>query len=182
MKNTNFLKYNSAPSHQFDTSNFEELYRKYVKKVYQKCLSMTKSVATAQDCTQEIFLKVFANRRQFKNNSHPSTWLYAITQNHCLDLNRIEKRLPTSPLPDSFDADAGADDYEAASEQSKLLAKAMRKLSAEDEALMRLKYEQNYSIQQLSQQFGLSESAIKMRLKRSRDKVKELLNKARSFE
>ncbi|GAB3714485.1 RNA polymerase sigma factor [Spirosoma flavus] len=143
---------------------------------------MTKSAATAQDCTQEIFLKAFANMEQFKNRSRPSTWLYAITQNYCLDINRIQKRLPTSPLPDSFDTDAEADENEAASEQSKLLAKVMRQLSTEDELLMRLKYEKGYSIQKLSQQFSLSESAVKMRLKRSRDKVKELLNEARRYE
>lgn len=45
---------------------------------------------------------------------------------------------------------------------------ALNQLSPDELRLLRLKYEQELSIRQISQQYNLSESAVKMRLKRSR--------------
>lgn len=154
------------------TVTFDTLYKKYVRKVYKKCLSMTKDFDAAQDYTQDIFLKAFTKLHSFQNQSSFSTWLYAITHNYCLDQLQLKKRLPLERLPDEVLALA-IDENEPRLLEAKLLflEEVTKELSQPEVQLLRLKYEQNLTIKQLSEQYQLSESAVKMRLKRVRDKI-----------
>lgn len=160
-----------APSNEA----FDVLYKKYVKKVFQKCLSVTKDAVAAEDCTQDIFLKAFTNLRAFRNQSQLSTWLYSIAHNYCLDRIRLDKRLVTERMSPEVDAEMDDTDPEESINEQKLLLQALLlQLPAEEVKLLRLRYEQNLSIRQLSRRLELSESAIKMRLKRSREKIRAL--------
>lgn len=154
---------------------FDVLYKKYVKKVFQKCLSVTQNVDAAEDCTQDIFLKAFTNLKAFRNQSQLSTWLYSIAHNYCLDRIRLDKRLVTERMSPEVDAEMDDTDPEESINEQKLLLQALlQQLPAEEVKLLRLRYEQNLSISQLSRRLELSESAIKMRLKRSREKIRAL--------
>ncbi|QDK81590.1 sigma-70 family RNA polymerase sigma factor [Spirosoma sp. KCTC 42546] len=155
---------------------FEALYSRYVKKVYQRCLSMTKDAEQAEDFTQDIFLKVFNKLDAFQERSSFSTWLYSISYNYCADQLRMAKRLPTTTWEE-----AGIDHNTADEEETQLheetlqvVQQAMTTLSVEERTFLRLKYEDGMSIDELAQLYDLKPSAVKMRLKRSREKVKSL--------
>lgn len=151
--------------------SFETIYKQYVKKVYQKCLSMTKDSTAAQDYTQDIFLKAFTKLDSFKNQSSFSTWLYSIAHNYCLDQIRLTNRSATERL-EGQEYSIGPDDRKESTDYKlQQLERLLDQLSAEEVMLLRLKHEHGLSIKQLSQRYELSESAIKMRLKRSRDKL-----------
>ncbi|QHV96338.1 RNA polymerase sigma factor [Spirosoma endbachense] len=158
-----------------DKGDFETLYTQYAEKVYQKCLSMTKDSEAAQDFTQEIFIKVFSKLDTFKQNSAPATWLYSIAHNYCLDQIRISKRMNWQDLPEGLEL---AEESVVSDEQQlQAMEQLLDTLSVEEATLLRLKYEQGLSISQISQQLNLNESAIKMRLKRSRDKLNQLFGR-----
>ncbi|MBD2701809.1 RNA polymerase sigma factor [Spirosoma sp. BT702] len=155
--------------------SFESLYSQYVSKVYQKCLTMTKDSDVAQDYTQDIFVKVFSKMDKFENKSTVATWIYSITHNYCLDQIRLNKRLPSETLTyELADNIEGTDNQESASDQLHLLDSVLGQLPVEEVQLLKLKYEQNLSIAELSDHYQIKESAIKMRLKRSRDKLAAL--------
>ncbi|GAB3956300.1 RNA polymerase sigma factor [Spirosoma harenae] len=174
MKQSTFATHKALDiSTQNDT--FDTLYKKYVKKVFQKCLSMTKDTTDAEDCTQEIFLKAYSNLKHFKNKSNLSTWLYSIAHNYCLDHVRIKKRFTVEQLSPEIESSLEeTDERKPIDDRFKQLDLILNRLPADEVGLLRLKYEQNLSIQQLSHRFHVSESAIKMRLKRSREKIKAL--------
>ncbi|GAB3755641.1 RNA polymerase sigma factor [Spirosoma pomorum] len=151
---------------------FEMLYSRYVGKVYQKCLSMTKDSESAEDFTQDIFIKVFSKMNTFQQRSKFSTWLYSISHHYCLDQLRVGKRLNTESMDDNLadtmsEADTG-DDVEA---KLRDMSRLMEGIPAEEVQLLQLKYEQGVSIKEIAQRFQLTESAVKMRLKRTRDKL-----------
>ncbi|MVM33824.1 sigma-70 family RNA polymerase sigma factor [Spirosoma sp. HMF4905] len=155
---------------------FETLYNRYVNKVYKRCLSMTKDADQAQDFTQDIFLKVFHKLDAFQERSTFSTWLYSISYNYCADQLRLAKRLPTTSWEE-----AGMDhhttdvaDSQLHEEALQVVQQAMTALSVEERALLRLKYEDGMSIEELAQLYEIKPSAVKMRLKRSREKVRSL--------
>jgi RNA polymerase sigma-70 factor (ECF subfamily) len=155
--------------------SFNTLYQRYLGKVYQTCLSFTNDTQAAQDYAQDIFVKVFRRLDSFAHQSSFSTWLYAIAHNHCLDQYRLNKRLPTEPLAQDLDqtlADSSpfADDHDE--DQLQLLERQLAELPPLDRELLQLKYEQELSIVALSQHYQLSGSAVKMRLKRSRDRLR----------
>lgn len=159
------------------THCFDLLYQRYVGKVYQTCLSFTNDTQDAQDCAHDIFLKAFHKLDSFAHQSSFSTWLYAIAHNYCRDQHRLRKRLPTEPLaPDLVQTLAGNSPFpdDPDGDQLRLLERQLAKLPPSDVDLLRLKYEQGLSIVALSQHFQLSGSAVKMRLKRSRDRLRSL--------
>ncbi|MVM39378.1 sigma-70 family RNA polymerase sigma factor [Spirosoma sp. HMF3257] len=153
---------------------FETLYNRYVKKVYRRCLSMTKDSEKAEDFTHDIFLKVFSKLDAFQERSSFSTWLYSIAYNYCSDQLRIAKRHNFAPIEEGLSKELP--DYQEAQlheETLQVVRQAMATLSVNERTLLRLKYEDSMSIEEIAQLYNLKSSAVKMRLKRSREKVQQ---------
>ncbi|MCK8491112.1 MULTISPECIES: RNA polymerase sigma factor [Spirosoma] len=154
---------------------FETLYTRYVNKVYRRCLSLTHDSAKAEDFTHDIFLKVFDKLDAFQERARFSTWLYSIAYNYCLDQIRLSKRLNTVTMDDDYELDI-ADNQESVlhEETLQMVKQAMDTLSKEETTLLRMKYEDGMSIDEIADLYNLKASAVKMRLKRSRDKIHRL--------
>jgi RNA polymerase sigma-70 factor (ECF subfamily) len=84
---------------------FNELFRRYQVRVTRWCYRVTRDQESVADLVQEVFLRAFRRLSTYRGNSRFSTWLYAITRNHCL--NSLKKR-QTEPvaagemMPDDF--------------------------------------------------------------------------------
>jgi RNA polymerase sigma-70 factor (ECF subfamily) len=72
---------------------FEQLYRRYSKRVYHLCLRMVKNEAEAEDLTQEAFMRVFRKIQTFQGKSAFSTWLHRVSVNTVLMSLRKKKRV-----------------------------------------------------------------------------------------
>ena len=154
---------------------FESLYNRYVTKVYRRCLSMTHDSEKAQDFTHDIFLKVFDKLAVFQQRSSFSTWLYSISYNYCSDQLRLSKRLPTTAIQESFREEIpDSPETHLHEEALQLVSRAMEKLSTQERALVRLKYEDGMSIDEIAHLYAIKASAVKMRLKRCREKIQRL--------
>ncbi len=155
---------------------FEQLYNRYCDKVHRKCLSFTKDQVQAEDLTQDIFLKLVTKLDSFKYQARFSTWLYSITHNYCADQTRIRNRRDELIIGDNWDL-IGSIQEENPTEQleqsAQHLKQAMGMLSTEERQLLMMKYQQEVSIKELAVQNALTESAVKMRLKRSRDRLRQ---------
>lgn len=68
-----------------------ELYQTYGPMVYRRVLRFF-SEDDAEEVLHEVFLKVIENQDSFREESSPSTWLYRVTTNHCLNRIRNAKR------------------------------------------------------------------------------------------
>lgn len=153
---------------------FETLYNRYADKVYRQCLSMTQDSEKAQDFTHDIFLKVFDKLDAFQQRSRFSTWIYSVAYNYCADQIRLSRRLNTTTLDDELEQRVSEPQETVMSEESiQLVKRAIENLSSDDQQLLRLKYEDKVSIEEIARTYNLSISAVKMRLKRSRAKIQQ---------
>jgi RNA polymerase sigma factor (sigma-70 family) len=160
-------------THQNDY--FETLYKRYVTKVYRRCLSLTKDTAKAEDYTHDIFLRVHGNLTKFQEKSAFSTWLYSISYNYCMDQIRQSNRNSTVALEEDQDYSwTDSTDQDNKEFQLQQLDKAMGAISAEELLMLRMKYEDNLDIKEIAEQLNLKNSAVKMRLKRTRDKIRRM--------
>lgn len=155
---------------------FEQLYERYCSKVHRKCLSFTKDSMQAEDLTQDIFIRLIVKLNGYKKQAKFSTWLYSITHNYCTDQIKLPKRRLEVATSGNWDGiltpnDDSADREEAADQ---LIQLAMSKLSVDEQGLLRQKYQDDLSIKDLATYYSLTESAVKMRLKRSRDRLREI--------
>lgn len=154
---------------------FEQLYERYCQKVHRKCLSFTKNSTQADDLTQDIFLRLMLKLDGYKQQAKFSTWLYSITFNYCADQVRMPRRYQEVSVDDNWDRiQIPVDDSAERDETAiRLVHQSMACLNADEQALLRRKYEDGISIKELANEHALTESAIKMRLKRSRDRLRQ---------
>lgn len=153
---------------------FELLYERYADKVYRKCLSFVKDPARAEDFTHDIFLKLITSLPSYKETARFSTWLYSITYNYCVDKVRTVKKLAEDELDEEFDLEDPEDDTELREIEAQRLRKALDKVSTDEKAILLMKYQEDLSIKEIADLFGVSESAVKMRLLRAKEKVKKI--------
>jgi len=165
--------------HRIVTNNntmlFGILYDRFSERVYNKCLGFARDSDEAQDLTQDVFLKLFVKLASFKGNSKFSTWLYSFTYNHCVNyVNRntakkMEKKAVSSDeIKDEIDE---IEDASLMTLKAAKLKKALELISPNDKMLLLMKYQDNTSIKDIADVLNLGESAVKMRLKRAKEKL-----------
>ena len=72
--------------------DFDELVRRYRRELHVYCYRMLGSFDEAEDHVQEVLLRAWRSRDQFKGRSSPRTWLYRVATNACLDTLRRDAR------------------------------------------------------------------------------------------
>ncbi len=152
---------------------FEQIYDRYADKVYRKCMSFVKDEARAEDFTHDIFMKLVLSISTYKATAKFSTWLYSITYNYCIDQVRLSKKYVEYPLDYNFDL-AEDDDSEFAELEEQRLRKALEKIVPEEKSILMMKYQDELSIKEIATTLAISESAVKMRLLRAKERLKKV--------
>ena len=157
-----------------DLGAFESMVRACAPSVYSHAYRFFGDSATAQDATQEVWIKVLRSLPGFDERAAFSTWLYRVTRNVCLDMLRAGARsaAPVDPvlLRPGADADPAPGVILAAD-----LDAAVRALSPEDRdafdavALFDLPYAQAASV------LGVPAGTVKSRVFRARRTLQALL-------
>lgn len=160
---------------------FGILYDKYSTVVYNKCYGFSNSEAEAQDLTQDVFIRLFVKLGNYNGKAKFSTWLYALTYNHCVNyVNRnASKQIEKNAIHlEEIDLEEIETDKNGLFElKADKLKKALEIISPEDKMILLLKYQDEMSVAELSEVLVLGKSAVKMRLKRARARVVGVYNK-----
>ena len=160
---------------------FTVLNERYEEHILSKCYGYVKDRDVSEDLCQEILLKIFFKIKDFKGTARFKTWLFAIIHNTCIDyLRKHKKNVPqiiTSKMIDELPDLLIADDDIPVELSEQILAQLLEDISSEDKLLLLMKYKEKYSIQEIQQALNLSESAVKMRLKRAKERVNKLYDK-----
>ncbi len=170
-----------------NTNLFGILYDRYANKVYRKCLSMVKNRDDAQDLSHDILVKTFLNISKFEGNSSFSTWVYAITYNQCIDFLRQKQKVRKVNYEESSEVmekeeDNGVQEKKILEMEVERLQELLFEVSPEDRAILLMKYKEEMSVEDIQGVLSLSSSAVKMRLKRARDRLrKQYLKKYGAF-
>jgi len=163
-----------------ESGYFEIIYDRYAKKIFNKCLSFTNDKTHAQDLTQDIILKIYLNLKRFSFKSKFSTWAYSIMYNHCVtayrEIDRHRSDMEKYYRDDTYSYHEDTEDM-LFQLQVDRLKELLKQIHTEDQMILLLKYQDDFSIKDIQRITALSESAIKMRLKRAREKIMYLYRK-----
>ena len=96
-----------AQRHRYgDESAFEEVYARFADMIFNLCFRMAGNRQTAEDLTQEIFLRIHRHLGRFDGRAALKTWVYRVTLNYCRSkLGR--KKYPTTPLREEYEEEGG---------------------------------------------------------------------------
>ena len=138
---------------------------------------MLRNKALAKDATQEIFTKIFLNLSKFSGRSKFSTWIYSITYNFCIDTIRKrkkERKLFSDEIDDAPDIIEEIPDEALLEMEVKRLKRVLNEIPSGDRAVLLMKYQDDFSIKEIAEILGKTESAVKMRIKRAKHKAQKV--------
>jgi RNA polymerase sigma-70 factor (ECF subfamily) len=156
-----------------DTSAFNELYDRYSRRLLHYFFrELGGDEAKAQDFLQEIFLKVVEKPKLFNVEKRFSTWIFTVAYNMCKnEYRRMEVR---EIVENSADVDAishdGEGEYQHAEQKvdqksfEKALLAELEMFEDGHRSAFLLRYQQDFSIKEISEVLTCSEGTIKSRL------------------
>lgn len=163
-------------------SGQEELYHRYAGKIYHKCISLIKNKEVAKDLTHDIFIKIFLNLSRYNGKSPFYSWVFAITYNYCFDHLKKERKshhLEISAVSDTVVADDTGIQYQLFKEAKlSALEEAFESLKPAERLILKMYYQDKMPVKTIAALLEAGESAVKMRLKRSREQLSELIKSA----
>ena len=138
------------------------------KRIYLIALSFLRSPEDAEDVMQNVFLKLWQRRIGFHDETHMDKWLTRVTVNESRSL--LRKRRGEIPLEE---AEAVWTAPSFAPEQD--LIRAVLELPANLRTVIHLFYYEELSVKEIAGLLHLSQGAVKTRLCRGREKLKQAL-------
>src|SRR5260370_20704719 len=170
-----------------DVAAFEQLVKRYDRKLLRIAQHVTHNREDAQDAVQEAFLKAFQKLDQFREDSTFSTWLIRITLNQSLMKVRKQRRLTreislcqeseTDVLPIQVtDWSPNPEQLYWASELRDILVNALNGLRPILRMVFVLRDIEGLSTVQTAQALNVSHTAVKATLWRARLQLRERMN------
>jgi RNA polymerase sigma-70 factor (ECF subfamily) len=130
----------------------------------------------AEDASQEVWVRVWANMKSFRGDSAFSTWLYRITVNTCLSVRRKESRrgereysgdeMPFLPEPPGGDADPEA--AALGTERREEIQAALGHVRAEHRAALVLRHMEGLSYAEIAKVLEVPDGTAKGWVSRGR--------------
>ncbi len=132
----------------------------------------------AEDCTQDVFAKVFVSLGGFEGRSSFKTWLRRVTANHCLNELQKARRHRAVSLEDLLLDGAGwasevAEPAVVSWEQKRRMVTVFGGMSEALREPLMMKEWHGLSIAEIALRLGIGDSAVKMRLLRARRHFRE---------
>lgn len=149
----------------------EEIYLKYRDNIYNYLYQLSFNKHTAEELTQDTFLKVFKYFNSFKSQSTVKSWLYKIARNTYLDYNK-KKCLYNEETIEENELVEKNDDYKSLNEKI-IINEILNKLSETERTLILLRDLYGFSYIEISSVMGLTIGQIKIGIYRARKKFKE---------
>ncbi len=159
------------------STELTRLYAHYREFVARICVRYVQNPHEAEDLTQEIFLKAGSAWQAFQGQCQPSTWLYRVAVNHCLDHLRWKKR--QRDLLDTYREDSVVEEEEEKEEGSpSALRKVLDRLRSDmdhmDGQVTYLRFELGLTHEVIGKICNVSRVAITKRLAKITARASEL--------
>lgn len=149
---------------RFADFSYEEAVRRYADTVTSVCVMRLQNMADAEDCFQNVFVKLYYSSPEFKSEEHLKAWLIKVSINECVSYMRKMRRIiPIEKIHKEniiFDND------------SVDMSWALMKTPPKYREVLYLYYCEEYKVKEISEILGKKENTIKSLLKRGREILK----------
>ena len=165
----------AAAREDSDGPAFTALVARYQPRVWRICFRLLGNEHDASDAAQEVFVRLFLHRGRFAGRSKYSTWVHGVAVRTCLTLRRGRSRRQRRETR-AWEQSAHDTHHRPGNELQPAaldLPQMLDTLDEDDRALLIMKYAEGHSYEELAEMFDLSVSACKMRILRTRQRLKQ---------
>ncbi|NCC73171.1 MAG: sigma-70 family RNA polymerase sigma factor [Sphingobacteriia bacterium] len=165
---------------QGQVNDFEILVIKYQSAVFKLLINMLHNFSTAEELTQDVFVKAYEHLGKFNFNSRFFSWLYRIAINDAISYNQKKKNWSTEQyIPES--PEKSAEEIIIADEKQQVLNHCIHQLTEKNKAVIILKYYEHLSYEEIAEVLSINEEKVKSRLFEARKALKNLLEQNHYF-
>jgi RNA polymerase sigma-70 factor, ECF subfamily len=151
----------------------ELLVGRYAPMVIRRCRQLLKDEDEARDACQDVFVRLLERRGRL-DASHPSSLLYIMATNICLNRIRDRYRHATPTEDDKLERIAAAGSQEAESDARLVLDRLFRRHPASSRTMAVLHYLDGLTLEEVAAEVGLSVSGVRKRLRSLRRVLGEM--------
>jgi RNA polymerase sigma-70 factor (ECF subfamily) len=155
-----------------DAVDVEDLSRKYGAMVLRRCRRLLGNEDEGLDACQDVFVRVMEHRERL-NAEYPSSLLYRIATNICLNRIRDRARHPSTPDEEQLAAIAAMEVPGAGTEASLLLDWLFGRHPESSRTIAVLHYVDGLTYEEVARRTQLSVSGVRKRLRRLRQTLME---------
>ncbi|MEJ2137636.1 MAG: RNA polymerase sigma factor [Desulfofustis sp.] len=162
-----------------DSDAFAVIVERYKIQIYNLMYRYSGSSEEAADMAQDVFCRAFERLGHYRKQHSFFAWLYTLALNYARDWAR--KRSRREQTIDTFVRESDAHEtiqpehLVEAGQRAKGLIAALGMLAEDRREMVLLKYRHDCSIKEIAEIFEISDSAVKMRLKRALDELGQKL-------
>jgi len=158
---------------------FRLLVGRYGDVLYRHAQRMVGGSDVAADLVQSAFVKGYRNLDRCEPE-RVGGWLFRILANLARDHLRDPRRemLGLEEIPVPTDIRRGPEEALEQAELGRALQEALRRLTPEQREAFVLKHHEGYSYQEMAEMLDVAPAALKMRVHRARETLRELLEGA----
>ncbi|WP_299701856.1 RNA polymerase sigma factor [uncultured Pontibacter sp.] len=157
---------------------FNQLIRKYQQKIYWHIRKMVIDHDDADDLTQEVFIKVWKNLENFRQDAQLYTWLYRIATNECLTFLSSKRKkffLPINDVAAELTEKIDSSPHIDGDEIQLKLQKALLRLPDKQRLVFNMKYYDELKYEEISEILGTSVGALKASYHHAVKKIEEFI-------
>lgn len=165
-----------------DEAAFARIVARYRDRYARFALHMLGSVADAEDVLQDTFVRAHRSLARCDDPSRFDAWLFSILINRCRTAGARRRRRESTLVSDDGAFDVAAEDHPAErSAWREEIRLALAKLPTDQREAFLLKYVEERSYEEMAALTGASVSALKMRVKRACERLRELLREVYDY-
>ena len=148
--------------------DFESFYERHWKYVYRLCFTYMKSEADAEDCTEDVFVKVLTGNFAFEDETHERKWLTVTAVNLCKDKLKSYSRKNVSSIDEENCPDIAAPEKEDYSE----VLEAVMNLPPKLKDVIWLYYYEGCQTDEIAKILGRPPSTVRNQMRDARNLLK----------
>jgi RNA polymerase sigma-70 factor (ECF subfamily) len=153
--------------------DIEDLYQKYGPMVMRRCRQLLGNEQEALDATQDVFIQVLKHESRLKLD-YPSSLLYRIATNLCLNRIRDRRRRAETSDDDALNRIADLDDTGARVEARSMLHRLFHGHQESSRTIAVLHFVDGMTLEETAHEVGMSVSGVRKRLSALRATLKTM--------
>lgn len=154
---------------------FEEIYNEYAPKVFRICLGYTNDYDKAQDLTQDTFIAVWENLKNFRGDASMATWVLKIAANKCLRALDNERRhqniISQLPLTNTETSDTKTEEA-----KHDILRQCIAELPETDRLITGM-YLEDIPQEKIAEVLGISHANVRVKVYRIKQSLTEKIKR-----
>ena len=158
-----------------DRPAFAVLIERYWDRLYRWLCRLTRDPTSAEDITQETFLKAYAAVNRFEAGSNFRAWLFRIAHNNFVNQRRAVRHNRHPLVPEVAEDPRGPVGDALSHEALRLIAEAVAKLPSDFRGALTLRVEEGLSFRDIAEVMGITEETARWRVFKARQKLIRVL-------